>query len=84
MDLLEANASRLGLTPKQVVQHEMGHFGQSMELARNAEGTPLFSAYLQREAEASLAAAKAAKSPADVDALLKHALDNFNAARALK
>jgi len=84
MDLLEANASELGLTPKQVLQHEMGHFGQTTELALNAEGSPLTSAYIQREGEASLAAAKAATSPADVDALLQHALDNFNVARMLK
>jgi len=81
METLEANALRL--TPKQVLQHEMGHFRQSIDLARNAEGSTL-SAHFRFEAEASLSAAKAAKSPADVDALLQHATDNFNAARMFK
>ena len=68
------------LTTPQVLQHEMGHFGQGV--IQVAPETILGNAlYRQREAAASMCAARVATNTVDSAALLAHAQANINAAQ---
>jgi RHS repeat-associated protein len=59
------------LTPKQILQHEMGHVGQAALKADPRSATGI-AEYAAREADASLRAAMAAQDPADIASLLRH------------
>jgi RHS repeat-associated protein len=69
-------------TPEQVLQHEMGHFGQSTALEVDKQGFTLQAAYYEREARASITAAKNAVNAEDRAVLLEHARMNIKIAKS--
>jgi RHS repeat-associated protein len=68
------------LNTRQVLQHEMGHFGQAT-LPNYASDHLNYAAYYNREAQASMNAAKNATNPEDKAALLEHASKAINYAK---
>jgi RHS repeat-associated protein len=68
------------LNTRQVLQHEMGHFGQAT-LPDYASDSLNYAAYYNREAQASMNAAKNATNPEDKAALLEHASKAINQAK---
>jgi RHS repeat-associated protein len=70
------------LTTPQVLQHEMGHFGQG---AMSIDSQTILGAalYRAREAQASMCAARSATNAVDEAALLYHAQQNVNVSQQL-
>ena len=75
------NDASLGtfLSPKQVLQHEMGHFGQAV-IQGDAKSLEAFAQYAEREAAASGNAALRATDAADKAALENHMVRNLDQA----
>jgi RHS repeat-associated protein len=84
MDLIKENAASGRFapiqTPKQVLQHEMGHFGQAPLQSTGNEALQN-ALYYEREARASGTAAARATDVADKAALADHAQANIQAAQ---
>jgi hypothetical protein len=84
MDLIGENAASRRFapiqTPKQVLQHEMGHFGQAPLQSTGNEALQN-ALYYEREARASATSASRATDAADKAALADHARANIQAAQ---
>ena len=76
-DEIVAQLHNTGLkSPRQVLLHELGHYGQSTKIKTNADGAPTQVAYYEREAAASEKGAQLATDLADAEALRKHAAES--------